>query len=182
MRDEQVEEATMNALILYDEFYLATRAKGMLTRAMEKAHELTWWNVQPWRVNLLSPTGMPDVSPADAADAHLIVLAVRSQADLSPGLLDWLEQWAGRRLVSDAALAVFDGVRGDTLSTNVSTGLRRFAARHDLNLIIGERGQAEDESPAAAQNLHEREVFVTSTLRQIMNVPADYQRAGGINE
>lgn len=172
----------MNALILYDELHLATKARGMLTRAMEQAGEITWWNVQPWRINLLSPTGRPDVSPADAADAHLIILAVRSQADLSPGLVDWLEQWAGHRLVPDAALAVFDGGSGDTLSTNVSIELRRFADRHDLSFIFGERDQADYESSAIAQSLHEREVFVSSILRQIMDVPADLQWACGINK
>jgi hypothetical protein len=181
--DEIAPEATMKAVILYDDFGLAAKANAMLERAAHRADETTQWNVKPWRENLLAQSGPGDAALTEAADAHLIVLAVRNQADLSPGLLDWLRKWAGRRQVYDAALAVFDGENGGTLSAPLTRELWQFAERHGLSFLFDDSVRAEDEPAFVVRSLRERAVAQTPTLLHILEQPVHEDcRHWGINE
>ena len=128
----------MNAVLLYDEFELGSRANAMLSRAANRAEAAVPLSINPWRLDMLMlpPTG--DGALKEATTAHLIVLAVRSQTEISPGLLQWLDTWAERREVQDAALAVFEVGKGGTLSTTAVPELSRLAARHGLSFILGE--------------------------------------------
>ena len=45
IREENVFEATMNAVIIYDEFDYATKANAMLERAAHRTDETTHWGV-----------------------------------------------------------------------------------------------------------------------------------------
>jgi uncharacterized phage-like protein YoqJ len=53
IREENVLDATMNAVIIYDEFDYATKANAMLERAAHRTDETTHWSVKPWRVDML---------------------------------------------------------------------------------------------------------------------------------
>lgn len=173
----------MNAIILYDKFDLAVNANVMLERATLRAEGTTHWNVKLWRLDMLMATTTAAAALKDAAEAHLIVLAVRDPADRSPQLLDWLEQWADRRQVQDAALAVCDRGNGNTLSATASPCLSQFAQRHGLSFILSNGAPPEDEPAGFARDLYEREVAVTPTLRHIMDEPVTgYSRHSGINE
>jgi hypothetical protein len=119
----------------------------------------------------------------EAARAHLIVLAVRKQANLPSWLLPWLEAWAARRQVQDAALAVFDDASRGTLSATATPELAEFAQRHGLSFVFGDLGPAEDGSTKLWEDLHEREVAKTPTMDHILEQasPGNYQH-WGINE
>lgn len=183
IRDETVIEETMNAIILYDKFDLATKAKAMLEHAMERADATTHWIIKPWRVNLLTLEGMGKAALKDAADAHLMVLALRQSASLPLWLPVWLEKWAGRRQMQEAALAVFHVGDGDRLSANAPPELSQFAERHGLSLIVGDVCSTKDAFAAFARSLHEREVVQTPTLRHIMEQPLQaYACHWGIND
>lgn len=128
----------MNAVILYDDNVIALKAKAMLDRAAWRADEALLWNVKPWRSELLwwPPTAAAALD--DARTAQLVVLAVRDPAAPPFWLLDWLEQWALERFVPEAALAVFDGRHGDSLSAQPARTLAQFAERHGLCFIVDE--------------------------------------------
>jgi hypothetical protein len=113
IRDERFLEATMNAMIIYEEYSSAERANALLKRASDRADAAEQWSVKPWRLDMLDWPPLAQDAQRDGAEAHLIVLAVGRRAELPPGLLSWLEGWARRRRVEDAALAVFDGGSGD---------------------------------------------------------------------
>jgi hypothetical protein len=173
----------MNAVIIYDDLDIAAKAKAALERAAYRADEASLWTVELWRLDMLVLPPTAEAALSEAAEAHLIVLGVR-QAQLLPAwLLEWLEQWAVRRQVKDAALALFDGGKGDALSATRAPELFQFAERHGLSFIFGDVGPTADESAVFARSLREREVSVTSTLRHIMDEPVhDYYRGWGINE
>jgi hypothetical protein len=84
---------------------------------------------------------------------------------------------------------VFDGEQDDKLSTYIAPELSLFAERHGLNFIsgdvnpYGDISQAEAESSAFLEDLHEREVAQTPTMRKIMEHASgvNYQHCG-INE
>lgn len=127
----------MNAVIIYDQCDLALKANAMLEHAALSIDEFQW-DIRPWRMQFILSPASGDLPLVDAAEAHLIVLAIRHQTDLSPQLLNWLETWAECRSVEDAGVAVFDGRNGDMLATPMARHLANFANRHGLFLLAGE--------------------------------------------
>jgi hypothetical protein len=183
MPEEQAFEATMNAVIVYDDVAFASKAQAMLGQATHRADAALPWTVKPWRLELLILPPTAARALQDAVEAHLLVLAVRRPAEPSPRLLDWLEQWACCRQVQDAALAVFDGESGDMLSGTKAPELSQLAERHGLSFIFGDVGLAEEESALLVQNLHERATAQTATLLGILEQPPPDRYWGcGIND
>ncbi len=154
----------MNAVIVYDDVNFASKAQAMLGRAAHRADEALLWTVKPWRIELLILPPTASMALQDAAEAHLIVLAVRRPLHPSPRLVDWLEEWAQCRHVQEAALALFDGRTGDMLSETAAPELSRFAERHGLNFIFGDVEPTEMESALLDQRMHEPAAARTPTL------------------
>ena len=174
---------TMNAVILYDEFEIAAKTHAVLTQATRRADAAVPWTIHPLRMDMLMrPPAAADALQAAAA-AHLIVIAVCNQAELPSRLLNWLETWARHRDVHDAALAVFQDRNGDVLSTPPTPALAEFAERHGLCFLFGDAEPHEEEGAAMLNDLHEREVAMTSTLAHIMEqAPKHDYGMWGIND
>ena len=170
-------------MIIYDECDCARKASALLQRASDRADAATRWSVKPWRLDMLNLSPLRQEALRDAAEAHLVVLAVCLKADLPPRLLNWLEAWAVRRQVQDAALAVFDGSGDNTLSATATPALSDFAQRHGLSFIFGDVSPAEDESVELWEDLHKREAAQTPTMVHILEQvsPGNHQH-WGINE
>jgi hypothetical protein len=183
IRDINAFEATMNAVIIYDRFDFAAKARAMLERAAHETDETTHWSVKPWRVDMLELPPAAEAALAEAAEAHLIVLALRQVQSLFPWLVDWLERWATCRQVQEAALAVWDSGSADTRSARATSELSQFAGRHGLSLIFDDHALVEDKSSMFASDLHEREVALTPTIQHILERPVrDNHQQWGINE
>jgi hypothetical protein len=171
IRDENVFDATINAVIIYDEFDYATKAKATLERAAHRMDETTHWGVRLWRVDMLKLPPAAEAALAEATEAHLIMLAVRQIQSLLPWLMDWLERWATRRQIQEAALAVWVGGSADTRLARASPELSQFAGHHGLSLIFDDNALVEDKSSMYASDLHKREVVLTPTLQHILDLP-----------
>jgi hypothetical protein len=176
-------EASMNAMVIYDEGDWARQATALLARASERADATTRWRVTPWRADLLNLGPFAQEALREAAGAHLIVLAVGGGPERVAGLLGWLEAWAAGRQVQDAALAVFEGASGDTLAATATPELSEFAQRHGLSFIFGDVNPVEAESARLKEDLHQREVALTPTIAHMLEQapPGSYQH-WGINE
>jgi hypothetical protein len=181
--EEGLSEASMNAMIIYEERDFARRASALLQRASDRADAATRWRVNPWRLDMLRwPPTAPEAL-RDAVESHLLVLALRHPTGLPRWLAGWLETWAARREVQEVALAVFDGQSGDTLSATATPELAAFAQRHGLSFILGDGRPVEDESAELWKGLHEREVAQTPTMAHILGQQASGNYWGyGINE
>lgn len=142
----------MKALIIYDNFAFAARANAILQQASDRADATIQWNIKPWRVDSLSMGRNADEALLDAADSHLIVFAGQRAQSVPSWLLDWLERWAARRQIQDAAFAVIGGSNGQMLSMPATPELSRFAKRHGLSFITGEAGIVNDEHEYQAQS------------------------------
>ncbi|MGB7769203.1 MAG: hypothetical protein WBN22_10180 [Verrucomicrobiia bacterium] len=176
-------EAIMNVVIIYDDFACATKAKANLERAAQLAGETTHGNVELCRLDLLEQSSFAVKVLGESANAHLIVVALSQTESLPAWLLDWLESWATRRRVRDAALAVFGGGNNDMPSVPTVRELSRFAGRHGLSFIFDDGGPAKDESAFFARNLPRRAAGRTPTLRDRLDEPAPEPHPGwGINE
>lgn len=172
----------MNAVILYDDYDLAVAAMGMLSRAVGCADETVQWAVKPWRLDMLIQPLAADAALEDAAEANLIVLAIRSQTDLPCWLLDWLEQWATRRQVQGAALAVWDGGNGRMLADPATHELAQLAGRHGLSFIYDNVRPVEDNATAFARRLHDRAEVMTPTLLKFQSAVERGYQQWGLNE
>ncbi len=140
----------MNAVIIYDHFDFATKANAMLESATHRTGETVHWSVKPWRVDMLNLRPTAEAALAEAAEAHLIVLAVRQVQSL---LVDWLERWATCRQVQEAALAVWDGGNTDTHSARAIPELSLFAGRHGLSLIFDGQRKGREQTLDVCQGL-----------------------------
>jgi hydrogenase maturation factor HypF (carbamoyltransferase family) len=172
IREENVLDATMNAVIIYDEFDYATKANAMLERAAHRTDETTHWSVKPWRVDMLKLPLAAEAALSEATEAHLIVLAVRQVQFL---LMNWLEQWAACRQIQEAALAVWGGGSADTRLARATPELSQFAGHHGLSLIFDDNMLVEDKSLMVESDLHKREVSLPPTFQHILEEPVrDY--------
>ena len=144
IQDGNANDATLNAVIIYDTLDLALKAKVMLECG--RTDEPTHWNVKPWRVDMLKLPPAADVALTEAAEAHLMLLAVRQVHSFLPWLINWLEQWAICRQVKEAALAVWAGGNADTRSARAVPALSQFARHHGLSFIFDDNVMAEDKS------------------------------------
>lgn len=183
IHNEEVFGVPMNAVVIYEECDNARMANALLKRASERADAATQWSVKPWRLDLLNWPPLAQEALRDADEAHLLLLALGGKRELPADLLYWLETWAARRQVADAALAVFDGSDRDTFSGGVTPGLSEFAERHGLSMIFGDIAPEEDEPATLREDLHEREAARTPTLAHILEQarPGNYCQ-WGINE
>jgi len=173
----------MNAVIVYDNVDLASKAQVMLGRAAHRADADLAWTVKPWRIELLLLPPASVRALEDAAEAHLIVLAVRRPAEPSPRLLDWLEQWARCRLVQDAALALFDGGNDDVRSGTAAPELAQFAQRYGLSFLFGDVRPAEEASALLVPSLAARAPARTAALAGVVERSRPFRyRLWGINE
>jgi len=173
----------MNAVILYDDRKLAGEVNAMLERAAGRAGGAGSWTVRPWRLDLLSLPRAAEEALDEAAEAHLIVLAQRSQAEPPARLLGWLETWAGRRQVRDAALALFDGGGGYTEPVAATAGLSAFADRHGLSFILRDVDPTAPESEAFARRVREQQAIeLAAPAPSIAGAFPAYDRHWGINE
>jgi len=174
-RDEPVAEATMKAVILYDDFVLATNLNARLRSAAGRHAETAHWTVRPWRLDLLTLSPAADEAWSDVLDAHLIVLAAHQPESLTAGLMDWLEEWAGHRQIQAAALAVFGGPNARPLSARAVPQLSRFAERHGLSFIFDTGGgEAPDEPTACADDLREQAMAMTPTMMEFPEPPGHW--------
>jgi hypothetical protein len=87
----------MNAVIIYDEVKLGMDATAILARSAQRADPTLPWTINPWRVDLFFHPTMADRVLREAVKAHLLVLAMRSQSEISCSLLDGTPRGSGRR-------------------------------------------------------------------------------------
>ena len=173
----------MNAMLVYEESECARKASALLGRATFRADGATRWNVKPWRLDWMIVPLLAEEALSDAIEAHLIMLAVQEPANVPFWLVTWLEEWARRRQVEDAALAVFEGSGGDMPPTGVTARLAAFAQRHGLTFILGDVVPAGTKLSWRWEDLRERGLAWRETTPHVLEpaLAGSYQPRG-INE
>lgn len=183
IRNEDVYDATLKAVIVYDHFEGAAETNALLEDAARRIALGEHWDVNPWRLDVLQFQPAAQAALVEAADAHLMVFALRSLDSLPVWLVDWLEAWVAVREVHDVALAVLGGGNKDAFASSAIGELREFARRHDLGFIFDDGQAIADEADHILGHLHERQVTVTPTLRQILEQSEhNYYPHWGLNE
>jgi len=146
-REKRLLELMPKAAVIYDDFDYAARAAALLDRAAIRTDEALRWDIKPWRLDLLKPSALGDAALAETIDADLIVVALSEIHLLPDTLLEWLEHWAERRQIKNAALMA--------LCPEEAAGprspwarLKEFAEWHGLPFLgcrnLGEDGDSMD--------------------------------------
>jgi len=173
----------MKALVIYDDLAVAAEANARLQRATHHPNAAVQWNLRPWRLDMLKSRPTADEALTDAADAHLIVLAIRRTPSLPAWLIDWLKQWATLRQTPDAALAVIGDEYAKASLAQATVELSRFARQYGLTVICEKPGEINDQPAFLDPNLNERKSPVFPAFPDFGNAPnhgAD--RNWGLNE
>ncbi len=125
----------MKAIIIYDNFGNAVKAKAALQRCGHGAGLAAPCDIRPWRIDMLKFPIIAAETLTEAIDAHLLVFAGRTAQLLTSRLQLWLEHWAKCRRIEQAALAVFGGADAALGSSSAGANLAEFAKRHNLDFI-----------------------------------------------
>jgi hypothetical protein len=170
MQNKPVCEVIMKAVILYDDFELGTQVKAMLDRAAYRAETDTLSLECETRLRSIMEIGLANPVQAtltDAADAHLVVIALRDPGCAPSALLGWLEAWAAQRQEQAAALAVWGWGNEDAPSTNEMAKFSACAERHGLSFIV-EGDDAVWDAELSRVDLQERAIAKTAMMAQIL--------------
>jgi hypothetical protein len=178
--EKRLLEPTLKAAVIYDDFEFAARTAALLERAAVRADEVIECDIRPWRLDLLKPSVLADVALAETADADLMVVAL-SKTHVPPDtLLEWLELWADRRRVRDAALlALCPEETAGPMSSRAR--LKEFAAWRGLLFLGDRRLQAEGDSMELIHRWWRRKHLVTPEFSWRADPPGSL-RDWGINE
>jgi hypothetical protein len=173
----------MKALVIYDDLAVAAEANAILQRATHHPNAAVQWNLRPWRLDTLKSRPTADEALTDAADAYLIVLAIRRTPSLPAWLINWLKQWVALRQTPDAALAVVGDRYARASQAQATDELSRFARQYGLTVICEKHGETNDQPAFLDPNSIKRRppVFPASPdFGKLPNHGAD--RNWGLNE
>jgi hypothetical protein len=171
---------TLKAAIIYDDFDFAARTAALLEHAAVRSDEAMQWDIKPWRLDLLKPSALAEAALAETIDADLVVVAL-SRIHLPPDiLLDWLERWAARREIQEAALMVLcpEETAGPMSSWE---RLKEFAAGWGLLFLGSRRSPEEGDSLDLVRRWWRGKQPVMPALSWRAD-PPDSPREWGINE
>ena len=127
-------EMTLKAAVIYDDFDFAARATALLERVAIRADEAMKWDVKPWRLDVLKSSHLANAAFDEITDADLMVVALRQSPTLTDELLGWLESWAMKRRIVDAAVMVLCP-QENAASILLWRELKEFAERHGLPFL-----------------------------------------------
>jgi hypothetical protein len=149
-------DLVLKAIIICDDFAFVAQANAALQRVGCRPNVKVQWNVRSWPLNVLRQSTTAKKAFGEAADAHLIVIPARHAHSPPLCLRDFLDRWAGRRRIHDAALAVMvDGIDAGVANT-VSPVLALLVRKHGLNFIGGEGAACESAAKPLARLPGER--------------------------
>ena len=160
----------MKALIIYDNVTFALRANFLLRNAAHGANTKVGWEVNLWRGSMLKFQSVAREALVEALDTDLILFAGPEASLLPRWLKNWLEDWASRRQVRDAALALIEDQDSPIRQASIAVELRDFARRHALGFIASREARKigtaslPAEKPADHPDLHAYSEYRWSAL------------------
>jgi len=165
----------MKALIIYDDIACAANTTAILHRVAHHADVTVKWVIRPWRLNMLKSPPTAKHALRDAADAHLIVFAIRSTPKFPVWTMGWLEQWATLRHTPEAALAILGDGTPIASAAQTTAELSQFSRRYGLSFIFNNHGGIDDKPAFFDPRVNEGEPRLFPANPSFMNVP---KRAG----
>lgn len=121
---------TWSVIVLYEDTDIRQRAMRVCDHLMRQFWSDIEFDFNWWRFGYLHDEVLAERAISHAADADAIILAARSEGDLSPTVKQWLEHAVERRGAREGAfIALFGGgeSEGSLLSPRKDAYLRNLA-------------------------------------------------------
>jgi len=132
--EQDLSALTLKAAIIYDDFDFAARAAALLERVAIHSDKVVKWDVKPWRLGVLKSSILANAALDETADADLIMVALCKIHSTPTELTDWVESWATKRQIADAAVMVLCP-EDNAAPTPLWRELKGFAERHGLPFL-----------------------------------------------
>ena len=145
----------MTALLIYEDFEGATRSKAILERAVGRVDPGERWNLKLWRRDVLSLSAAAAEALTESLEAEFLVLALKQPESPAWTLMEWLDKWATRRQVQEAALVVMRAGEVANRGVQATPGLAKFAASHGLGFLLDESGSDRIELGPMVHNMRQ---------------------------
>jgi hypothetical protein len=99
-------KAVLNALLLYEDFGTALRARHSLDLLPTSFITEAGWRTNLWRLDLLGEPLLAEQAAIEAAAADVIILSVRGRNEPQAEVRNWLNRWLDHKEDRPYALAV----------------------------------------------------------------------------
>lgn len=146
---ESPDRTALKAVVVYSDFDFASHATALLERVAFQADAALQWEVKPWRLDILKHVSLAEIAGTESVDADMIVLALAETDFPSEELMAWLEHWAARRQIVDAAVVLLCPGQ-DAASTALGAQLQQLAALCGFT-FLGEARSEESSAPTLSQ-------------------------------
>lgn len=130
VQNNNTSDTVLRAVIIYDDFDAAIRATALLERVATRTDDVVKWDIKPWKFDVLRQPSLAALTGAVAANADLVVLALRRTNPIPAELLAWLKNWAQQRRIQDAAVLALPSE--DNASEDAWKELKTFATGQGL--------------------------------------------------
>ncbi len=104
--DSPGEKAWLKVVVVYEDFATGIRAKNAFDRLLSRMGEMSDFDMNLWRFDLLGDQKLSAVAANEAAGADLIMLSAHGGADLPVSIKIWLGRWLSKRDNKASALVV----------------------------------------------------------------------------
>jgi hypothetical protein len=132
-------KAVLNALLLYEDFGTALRARHSLDLLPTSFITEAGWRTNLWRLDLLGEPLLAEQAAIEAGAADVIILSVRGRNEPQAEVRDWLSRWLDHKEDRPYALAaLLDPEPAQRGSDNpVVVYLKRVAEAAHADLFCG---------------------------------------------
>lgn len=126
----------LKAIVICDDLAFASYAASTLERVGRQAGINVQWTTKSWPMNALNESALAEQALAEASDAHLILFPEHHARSLPFWVFGWLDRWAARRSIRDAAVGVIKSENAARFASPLFSELSTFAREHGLSLIV----------------------------------------------
>ena len=145
VQNNNTSDTVLRAVIIYDDFDAAIRATALLERVAARTDEVLKWDIKPWKFDVLRQPSLAALTGAVAANADLVVLALRRANPIPAELLAWLNNWAQKRRIQDAAVLALPSE--ENTSEDGRNELKTFAKGQGLVFLDRNSVGAQENGP-----------------------------------
>src|SRR5258705_6226153 len=97
---------SVKVVIVYDHLETAKRAEEIYERLAERLGHNFEFELRLWRFDVLDDEGFRAEAARDTADADIVIVATYTDAELPPGVQNWLESSLQHRTAGAALVAL----------------------------------------------------------------------------
>lgn len=160
-----------SVVVLYEDKASRERALVTCDRLVKRFLKEVGFDFHWWRLDFLVDPGMARTAALDAREADIIIFSLVPEGELSPNVLQWVEQWADQRGDREGMLLGLPhaATPGAAPVTRKQFRLREIASRAGLDYVTHFPPQFSGVLPDSWQSAETRADQVTAVLDEILN-------------